>query len=529
MNNSKLTLARIIARLTLFISFSIHAAEPLNLRHISFANLQNKYSLSLSQYPVPLLSSQDFSYLEQHYDAQQTEHIRMQQRYKGFPVFGGYAVLHRKHLPGTASSVHMNGNIYRKLFEDLGSCPPKFMANASQQLETFSQSFPPDQIRDQSVQAMVFVDEKDKAHWAYQIQLYLQPNDRLPTQPTVIIAENTGEILLQWDALTTLHQAVYGLGFGGNRHTVKYQYGKEMPYLDLIRDDQSGLCFLENEHIKVIDMHHRTQRPNHPMSFLCQEDSPEHTYWTGYARDGYDQVNGSYSVSNDAMHFGYMIKKMYRELYGVEVLQRDQQPTQLIFRVHFSNYFANAFWDGQQMTFGDGDGEFYSPVTIGIIAHELSHGFTQQHSGLLYFGQAGGINEAFSDMASQAAEYYAYGKASWTVGADVSKTDSALRWFQHPSRDGVSIERATDYQNCMDVHYSSGVYNRLFYLLATHSNWDPQKAFHVMLKANRDYWTPTTNFAEGACGILAASRDLGFSEDDVKEALDKVMIKYENC
>ena len=229
------------------------------------------------------------------------------------------------------------------------------------------------------------------------------------------------------------------------------------------------------------------------------------------------------------MHFGYMIKKMYRELYGVEVLQRDQQPTQLIFRVHFSNYFANAFWDGQQMTFGDGDGEFYSPVTIGIIAHELSHGFTQQHSGLLYFGQAGGINEAFSDMASQAAEYYAYGKASWTVGADVSKTDSALRWFQHPSRDGVSIERAIDYQNGMDVHYSSGVYNRLFYLLATHSNWDPQKAFHVMLKANRDYWTPTTNFAEGACGILAASRDLGFSEDDVKEALDKVMIKYENC
>ena len=529
MNYSQLTIVRVIARLTLLISFSIHAAEPLNLRHVSITDLQNKISLKLSQYSAHLSLSKDFSYLERHYDAQQTEHVRMQQRYMGLPVFGGYAVLHRKHLSGLVSSVHMNGNIYRKLREDLGGCPPKFVANASQKLQVFSHSFPQDLIMAQSIQPIVYVDEQNKAHWAYQIQLYLQSDDKLPTQPIVIIEENTGKILLQWDALTTWHKAVYGAGFGGNRHTVKYQYGKEKPYLDLIRDEKSGLCFLENGLLKVVDMHHRTQQPNHPMSFQCQDDSPEHTYWTGYAGDGYDQVNGSYSVSNDAMYFGYLIKKMYREQYGEEVLQKDRQPVQLIFRIHFSNYFANAFWDGQQMTFGDGDSEFYSPVTIGIIAHELSHGFTQQHSGLFYFGQAGGINESFSDMASQAAEYYAHGTATWTVGADVSKRDSALRWFQHPSLDGVSIERATDDQNGMDVHYSSGVYNRLFYLLATHLDWDPQKAFHVMLKANRDYWTPTTSFAEGACGILAASRDLGFSAGDVKDVLDKVMIDYDDC
>ena len=50
-----------------------------------------------------------------------------------------------------------------------------------------------------------------------------------------------------------------------------------------------------------------------------------------------------------------------------------------------------------------------------------------------------------------------------------------------------------------------------------------------MLKANMDYWTPTTNFLEGACGILAASRDLGFSEDAVKGALDEVAIDYGDC
>ena len=50
-----------------------------------------------------------------------------------------------------------------------------------------------------------------------------------------------------------------------------------------------------------------------------------------------------------------------------------------------------------------------------------------------------------------------------------------------------------------------------------------------MLKANMDYWTPTTSFAEGACGVLAASRDLGLSEEDVKDALDEVVIDYGDC
>ena len=531
MDYSRPVLSRIIALFVLLISFSLHAAERLALTQMSFASLQNKIPVSLSQHLAnpSLVMPQDFLLIERHHDAQKTEHIHMQQRYRGFPVFGGYAVFHRKHLPGSAATVRMTGSIYQKLQDDLGNPPPEFVAKANQQLQIYRQSFVQDKIVDQSIQAIVYIDEQYKAHWAYQMQVYLQPKDGFPSQPTVIIAENTGKILLQWDALTTLQQTVHGLGFGGNRRTGKYQYGKDLPYLELFREDRPGLCFLENEHIMVVDMQHHTLRPNHPMSFLCEEDNPEQLYWTGYDGDGYDQANGSYSVSNDAMYFGELVKTMYRTQYGVEVLQKGNQPMKMIFRVHFSNYFANAFWDGRQMTFGDGDGMLHPLVALSITAHELSHGFTQQHSGLLYRGQAGGINEAFSDMASQAAEYYVYGKATWHVGADVLKSKGALRWFQHPSRDGVSIERAIDYQIGMDVHYSSGVYNYLYYLLANHAGWDPQKAFHVMVKANMDYWTPTTNFIEGACGILAATRDLGFSEDDVKDALDEVVIDYGDC
>ena len=105
--------------------------------------------------------------------------------------------------------------------------------------------------------------------------------------------------------------------------------------------------------------------------------------------------------------------------------------------------YENAFWDGKQMTFGDGDTMMYPLVSLGVGAHEISHGFTEQHSNLEYYGQSGGINEAFSDMAAQAAEYYSAKKNSWQIGPEIMKEDSgyeALRYMDKPSRDGSSID-----------------------------------------------------------------------------------------
>jgi pseudolysin len=201
-------------------------------------------------------------------------------------------------------------------------------------------------------------------------------------------------------------------------------------------------------------------------------------------------------------------------------------------RVHYGKNYANAFWDGTQMSFGDGDYSFYPLVALSIGAHEISHGFTEQHSNLVYFGQSGAINEAFSDMAAQAAEYYIDKKNSWKIGHDIIKSTSpmaAIRFMDKPSLDKHSIEFAHHYRDGMDVHYSSGVYNKLFYLIATTPNWDTQKAFKLMLKANMDYWIPTATFSDAACGIIYAAKDLKYSIDDVQHALEEVIIDYDNC
>src|SRR5690606_26949383 len=158
-----------------------------------------------------------------------------------------------------------------------------------------------------------------------------------------------------------------------------------------------------------------------------------------------------------------------------------------------------------------------------VSAHEVSHGYTEQNSGLTYSGQSGGINEAFSDMAGEAAEYYFNGGSNdFLVGAQIFKGSGALRYMANPPQDGASIGHADDYYSGMDVHYSSGVYNKAFYLLANKSGWNTQKAFQTFARANRDYWTSSTDFDQGACGVEQAAGDLGFSEADVTSAFASV-------
>src|SRR3546814_16239243 len=67
----------------------------------------------------------------------------------------------------------------------------------------------------------------------------------------------------------------------------------------------------------------------------------------------------------------------------------------------------------------------------------------------------------------------------------------------------------------MDVHYSSGVYNKAFYLLANKSGWNTQEAFQAFARANRDYWTASTDFDQGACGVEQPATHPGFSEPAV--------------
>ncbi|WP_133132220.1 zinc metalloprotease ProA [Legionella sp. W10-070] len=530
-------LSPLVACLALTMATSAKAAEALPLQQESFKNLQQQFHLLLpgvkktSAAPVDSLQ-----FLQQRTDSNQMTHIRMQQQYMGFPVTGGYAIMHSRNTADTLAAqkdVMMNGVVYQGLQKELGQPAANFVKNGNLALQEFTGQFKNKDLSEEQVSPVIYIDEQKQAHWAYRVSVFIRHKDKIPERPTAIIDAASYKPFIQWNDIKTVRTPVEGMGFGGNAKVGEYAYGKDYPLLHLTRD-KKGNCYMENTEVKVVDMEHEYFSKTKPMKFECKQavdDMP--IFWTGYNGDGYDKENGAYSPTNDALYAGHVIKHMYHDWYGVEALtKRDGTPMQLVMRVHYGEGYENAYWDGKRMTFGDGENMMYPLVSLGVGGHEISHGFTEQHSNLQYYGQSGGINEAFSDMAAQAAEFYSTGKNSWQIGPEIMKEESgweALRYMDKPSKDGDSIDTADDYYGGLDVHYSSGVFNRLFYLLATRPGWDTRKAFDVMVKANMDYWTPNSTFNEGGCGVLSAARDLDYPLDDVRESLAEVAVKYDFC
>lgn len=466
-------------------------------------------------------------------------HIRMQQQYAGFPVFGGYVVLHTRQphnmLLHNKSEVLLNGKVYKALEKDLGKPQADFKKNASRALEQLKAKYPNQAISEEEAIPMVYIDEDDRAHWAYKVSALVRYPDKIPERPTMIMDASTLTPFVEWNDIKTAYTEVRGRGFGGNTSSRKVQYGrKNVPYLIIHRDNEAGICAMENDSVRVVDMKHKVYGKNVPMKFSCQKGNlKSKIFWTGYNANGYDRANGAFSPSNDALYAGQVINQLYNQWYGIPPLVNNAgKAMKMIMRVHYGRSYENAFWDGKQMTFGDGGRLLHPLVSLGIGAHEISHGFTEQYSNLMYYGQSGGMNESFSDMAAKAAEFFAQGKNDWKIGGEIFKKKSgydAIRYMDKPSRDGESIDSADEYYKGLDVHYSSGVYNRLFYLLATTPNWNTRKAFDVMVKANMDYWTPYSTFVQGGCGIISATQDLGYEVHDVKNALAKVAVDYQNC
>jgi Zn-dependent metalloprotease len=81
--------------------------------------------------------------------------------------------------------------------------------------------------------------------------------------------------------------------------------------------------------------------------------------------------------------------------------------------------YCNAFFDGTTFTFGDGCDKIFPLVCLDVVAHEIAHSITDRYSGLYNTGQAGGINEAFSDMSGELAEVFSDGINDWAVSHDL--------------------------------------------------------------------------------------------------------------
>jgi Zn-dependent metalloprotease len=204
--------------------------------------------------------------------------------------------------------------------------------------------------------------------------------------------------------------------------------------------------------------------------------------YEGYRGKNYkkaDPVSESYENSGATYKF-------YNDIFKRNSI--DTRGMRLDSTVHYGQDYNNAFWNGTQMVYGDGDGEIFGRFTkcLEIVGHELTHGVTQYEAALEYHGQSGALNESFSDIfGSLIKQYYkdkqTVNKADWLIGKNLFTKKIkgvALRSLKAPGTAyndpiiGKDPQPAhmKDYKEIQSdnggVHINSGIPNHAFYLAA---------------------------------------------------------------
>jgi bacillolysin len=192
--------------------------------------------------------------------------------------------------------------------------------------------------------------------------------------------------------------------------------------------------------------------------------------------------------------------------------------------VHYGRNYNNAFWNGSQMVYGDGDGQTFIPLFGGIdvVAHELTHAVTDYTADLIYQNESEEINEAMSDIFGTLVEYYANNNPDWEIGEDIytpSIANDALRSMSAPAKYGDPdhySNRHTGTQDNSGVHISSGSINKAVYLLSeggTHygvtvTGIGKEKISKIFYRSLTQYLTASSNFSHLRTAAVQVATDL---------------------
>ena len=225
-------------------------------------------------------------------------------------------------------------------------------------------------------------------------------------------------------------------------------------------------------------------------------------------------VVSSSSSSNwpvaDTVSASFLISQTYD--YYLNVHQRnsiDGNRGTIMGIVRLGQRFPNAFWDGDQQLMVFGDDDKYAG-SLDVIAHEMTHGVTDNASHLVYQGQSGALNEALSDIFGEMVEFRTFGTNDWLIG---SQMRAPIRSMSDPARFGDPAKMSQFLVTKDDnggVHTNSGIINRAYYLLAEGMNGaigrgDAQKIFYRM---NTVHLTKNSQFIDARLAAIKSADEL---------------------
>ena len=213
--------------------------------------------------------------------------------------------------------------------------------------------------------------------------------------------------------------------------------------------------------------------------------------------------------------------------------------------VHYGSRYNNAFWNGRQMVYGDGDGSTFIPLSgaLDVVAHEITHAVTDNSSDLVYKNESGALNESMSDIFGTLVEFYDNNNPDYEIGEDIytpGTPNDALRSMSDPTKNNDPDHYSKRYTGTGDnggVHINSGIINKAAYLLAkggTHyeiavTGIGNEKVGQIYYRANTVYLTASSTFSQARAALVQSAADLygaGSPEvNAVNKSFDAVGIK----
>ncbi|MRG97873.1 M4 family metallopeptidase [Polyangium spumosum] len=451
-----------------------------------------------------LESAEDFEVRRVRIDELSLAHTRIQQTFKGVPVFEGEAIVH---LDPNGDLHRVTDGLVKHIRRGLSVKPT---LSEEQAIRAALARYACASCITAAPEADLLVMRREgEDYLAYRVKLRRIDDTRGTAMPVIFIDAHSGEEIHRYDNLqtaqgTTLYSGTVTIGtsLASGRYytedltrrvgTFTYNNGTSTAYRIADTDD----VWNATSQRVAIDAHFGAA-----MVFDYFKDV--------HGRNGIDGAGGPV-VYGAASGGAGLISSV----------------------VQYGSAYNNAFWDGTKMVYGDGDGATFSPlVSLDIAAHEMAHGVTEYEANLTYENESGALNESWSDVFGALVERHVFGESAdtWRIGEDCytpGAAGDALRYLDDPHLAGDGgytsdddpdhySERYTGTEDNGGVHINSGIPNHAFYLLAkggTHhlsgvtvTGIGADDAGRIWYKALVDYMTSNTNFAGARQATLSAA------------------------
>ncbi len=354
---------------------------------------------------------------------------------------------------------------------------------------------------------------------AYHVHTQLENGVGETKHTDFMIDAHTGGVLHQWNSLRTTDAiGTANTQYSGVRQIHTNLNGSSYELKDIFRP-----------------MNISTYNLNHATSGTGTLYTDADNTWG----DGANYVEGSSTTAANGQtagvdaHYGIEVTyDFYKNVMGRNGIDNANRATYS--RVHYSNSYDNAFWDDTCfcMTYGDGS-SFTTLTCLDVAGHEMSHGVCAATANLTYSGESGGLNESDSDILGNMVELYSNSgntlpssvsntNGCWLVGEQLAS--SPLRYMYKPSKDGGSADYWYSGVGNLDVHYSSGPNNHMFFFLSqgatTSGDYSstylpsgmtgigPAKAAQIWYRALSVYLTSSSDYAAARNACISAAKDL---------------------